>query len=325
MTYFIRIRGKAFGPFDEEQLLNMKSQGKLSKIAEVSENKTDWQPAESLEFLFPKTGANVFQQAPEVSTDWFYSLNGTEGYGPVAATIIEQMLRSGQLNSNSYVWKQGQNARLVKNEPLFSGSEGAAAPMGAVSTAAAAIAQPLPMTKATTGNMASIGGEVTGTSEQLDTGKVLRPIAATLGWMMLLKIVVLLIGVIVQGLHILWTGIFSISHAVGSRDSDAAAALFVTLIVFALISSLYALQFKTFLCLWKYHNSLYKTVASGRASDLIQSNQNQYLFWKWLGITVIAWLSLMLVLVTAMIIVAAYGSELSMLHLFRYVLLFRHT
>ncbi|MDR3199482.1 MAG: DUF4339 domain-containing protein, partial [Planctomycetaceae bacterium] len=42
MPYYIRIRGKTFGPFSEEQLKGMRVTGKLSPTTEVSENKTDW-------------------------------------------------------------------------------------------------------------------------------------------------------------------------------------------------------------------------------------------------------------------------------------------
>ena len=47
---------------------------------------------------------SVFQkQSTQESADWYYSINGTEGYGPVTLTTIEQMLQSGQLSGESYV------------------------------------------------------------------------------------------------------------------------------------------------------------------------------------------------------------------------------
>ena len=320
MTYFIRIRGKAFGPFSEEQFKDMKANGKLSKTTEVSENKTDWQLAETLEFLYPpppspshqsSSGSSTSSAAYGVQTpsqpaqepaDWYYSLDGADGYGPITVASIEQMLRSKQLSGNSYVWRQGENARLVKNEPRFAGSS-------------------IRTSTVNTEDMADIGGEITGTNEQVNTGKMLYPIAASLGWLMFLKITWLLIGVVVQGLYILWTGIFSISHAIGCKDDDAAAALFVTLIVYALLAGSYALLCKAFLCFWQYHAVLNQTVATGRASDLIQANQSQFLFWKWLGISTIVHLSVILFVATAMIIVTAHESTENMRILFRYVLL----
>ena len=312
MPYFVRIRGKAFGPFDDKQLEDMKTQGKLGKATEISENKVDWQPAETLEFLFPpsqqqssgppmdfspSSGGQVYPsggqvygtQTPQEQADWYYSLNGTEGYGPLTAGTIEQMLRLGQLNANSYVWQQGQNARFIKNEPRFSGSGG-----GTLSRA--------PVEN--TGDMADIGGEITGSSEQVSTGKILRPMAASLGWLMFLKITGL-IYMILYGLYLLLVGVFGIGQAVGANK---AAALLVMLALFALSAGLYALTFKTFLCFWKYHTDLYQTVATGRASDLIQANQSQFLFWKWLGITVMTFMAITLVVITIMVILIGLGA-----------------
>ena len=288
MAYFVRIKGKAFGPFDEMQLLEMKSKGKITKSTEISSNsKDDWQSAETFPFLYEPV--QVSHSGPQSSSNepanWFYSLNGTEGYGPVTAMAIEQMLQSGQLNSNSYVWQQGQNARLIKNEPRFSSATGG---VGGGGNSAV-----LPPTNYTGGggNTANIGGEITGTTEQVDTGQMLRPIAASLGWLMFLKIAWLLNGVIVGGLILLLGGGYWISLAIGA---DAAWALLVVLMVLIFAGGLYGLQVKTFLCFWKYHTELYKTVATGRASDLIQANQSLYLFWKWLGIDTIACLAVAL-------------------------------
>ena len=287
MSYFVRIKSRVFGPFDESQLLEMKSKGKITRVTEISDNKSDWQTAESFTFLYEPEPAYV---APSVSqpsahepADWFYSINGTEGYGPVTAMAIGQMLRSGQLSDNSYVWQQGQNARLIKKEPRFS------SPLGGSSAA--------PSSAVYTGDMANIGGEITGVSEQVDTGRMLRPIAASLGWLMFLKITFLLIGVVADGLFLLWWSGFSISHAIAADD---ATVLFITLITIVIWAALYALRFKTFLCFWQYHTILNQTVATGRASDLIQANQCQFLFWKWLGITVIANLTVIVIGITIM-------------------------
>ena len=205
MSYFVRIKGRAFGPFDEPQLLEMKSQGRISRTTEISENRIDWQAAESLTFMFPQEPANAGQSSPNEPADWFYSLNGKEGYGPVTATAIEQMLRSGQLNDNSYVWQQGQNARFIKSEPRFSNPPG----IGVVSSALVEYNRG----GGNAGGQVNIGGEITGASEQVDTGQMLRPIAASLGWLMFLKIT-FLIDIIVHGLYLLWASIFLIAPSI---------------------------------------------------------------------------------------------------------------
>jgi hypothetical protein len=298
MPYFVRIKSRVFGPFDESQLLDMKAKGKITRSTEVSENKNDWLPAESLQFLFaPVYAAQSASQPSAVNepADWFYSVNGTDGYGPVTATAIEHMLRSGQLSGNSYVWQQGQNARFVKNEPQFSSPSGGG------------LGSPSRMEN-TGGGMANIGGEITGASEQVDTGRMLRPIAASLGWIMFLKIVFLLVVIVLQGFYLMWIGSFSVFHAVRRDD---AADLLVTLVVLVVSVTIYVLLFKTFLCFWKYHSDLYQTVATGRASDLIQGNQSQFLFWKWLGITVIANLTVFVVSITVVMIAAGLESDIA--------------
>jgi len=125
MAYYVRINGMSHGPFDESQLLKLRSRGSVSRLTEISENGDDWQKAEAFPFLFepapsPPPPPSPSSPAPP-STDWFFSINGTDGYSPVTAAEIERMLQSGQLNGNTRIWQQGQNARLIKNEPQFSG------------------------------------------------------------------------------------------------------------------------------------------------------------------------------------------------------------
>ncbi|MGL6197016.1 MAG: DUF805 domain-containing protein [Thermoguttaceae bacterium] len=136
MPYFVRIRGKAFGPFDENQLLELKNHGKLGKTTEVSENRTDWTAAEKLDFLYSdltkkestsnssgdKTAAaDTYGVArePQEPADWFYSTNGKEGFGPVTPKAIIQMIRTGTLRSDSLVWQDGQVAEPLSTITLF--------------------------------------------------------------------------------------------------------------------------------------------------------------------------------------------------------------
>jgi TM2 domain-containing membrane protein YozV len=144
MQYYIRLHGKAFGPFDENRLIEMKTKGKLCRTTEISENKTDWFLAENLEFLFPKpdqysispqsTSSGTSTSSPlsyDLSTknsvlpslsepvDWFYSVNGTEGFGPVTRTSIVQMIQAGTLRGESLVWQQGQNAQQIRTVQIF--------------------------------------------------------------------------------------------------------------------------------------------------------------------------------------------------------------
>lgn len=142
MPYFVRIREKSFGPFEENELLDMKSKGKLSRMTEISENRVDWHPAESYAFLgFPTAAAPQSEatypvgeagrqtQQSEVA-NWFYSVNGTEGFGPVTPSAIVQMIQSGTLRENSYAWQEGQLAQHLHLIPAFSALFSASPPQG---------------------------------------------------------------------------------------------------------------------------------------------------------------------------------------------------
>lgn len=292
MAHFLRINGRTFGPFDETQLLEMKSKGKITRTTEISENKNDWQTAEAFSFLYPPAyvAPSAVQATVNAPADWFYSSNGTEGYGPVTAAAIEQMLQSGQLSGNSYVWQEGQNARFIKNEPLFSSPDGSLLP-------------------AETGNAftAKAGNESMNATERTYTSQILPPLSDSLGWLMFLKIT-FLISLICQGLYQLWISCFFISNAVGS---DSVSGLLLTFLLVAFAVGFYSLQFKAFLCLWHYHTNLYQAVASGGEFDLIKANQSLFLLWKWLSITIITYLSAILLGVTIMMIVAGFGSGTS--------------
>jgi hypothetical protein len=287
MSYFVRIKSRVFGPFDEPQLLEMKSKGKITRMTEVSENnKSDWKSAEAFPFLFESAPSahSASQPSADDPAEWFYSTNGTEGYGPVTASAIEQMIQSGQLSNNSYVWQNGQNARLVKNEPRFS------APSGSSTS-------PTPAEHTENKSLVISG-------EPVYSAEIVRPLANSLGWMMFLKIT-LLILMILNGLCLICTDVFWISHAVGL---DSIRDFLLILLFVAVNVGFYALSFKTLLCFWQYHTDLYQAVASGRESDLTKAHQCQFLMWKWLGITVIAWLALLLVAVITVAVIAGYGS-----------------
>lgn len=135
MQYYIRVRGKAFGPFDENQLSEMKSKGKISRITEISTNRIDWNRAGEFDFLFTPSPSepSIYESKPQETVpeqkkplaEWFYSLNGTEGFGPVSVEAMVQMIQSGKLVATSYAWKQGQTASHLGTIGAFAGHFGA--------------------------------------------------------------------------------------------------------------------------------------------------------------------------------------------------------
>jgi uncharacterized membrane protein YhaH (DUF805 family) len=51
--------------------------------------------------------------------NWFYSYNGVDGFGPVTATAIIQMINSKTLNAESVAWQDGQFAKKLNELPKF--------------------------------------------------------------------------------------------------------------------------------------------------------------------------------------------------------------
>jgi S1-C subfamily serine protease len=123
MSYYLRFRGKIFGPFDSEQLKDMKTKRSINKNSEISENKVDWFPAGLLTFLFSSPPAPQTSSIDPISdtmlSDWFYSVNGAEGYGPVTQSSIIQLIQSGTLHARSYIWQEGQNAQPISTIQPF--------------------------------------------------------------------------------------------------------------------------------------------------------------------------------------------------------------
>ncbi|MDR1053282.1 MAG: DUF805 domain-containing protein [Planctomycetaceae bacterium] len=132
MAYYIQIRNKPFGPFNTEQLNEMKDNGKLGRSTMISENKIDWITAESIDFLFPAQQQPA--QQPQISptpitpatpsilepSEWYYSNNGVDGYGPVAVSEIVRLIKSGTLRADSVAWQDGQFAQNLNELPQFS-------------------------------------------------------------------------------------------------------------------------------------------------------------------------------------------------------------
>ena len=146
MKYFIKHRGKAFGPFEEEKILQMYNDDRFDGAVEISRDKKTW---ESIETIIPKPEPeppqislqqrlNAFEP-PEipVQTDdnsgaipsdspppipdnlnvWYYTLDGVRGRGPISKFQLEMMLCTGQINRQTLVWRQGEGTRPIDIEP----------------------------------------------------------------------------------------------------------------------------------------------------------------------------------------------------------------
>ncbi|MDR1494249.1 MAG: DUF805 domain-containing protein [Planctomycetaceae bacterium] len=135
MAYYVKIRGKAFGPFDDAQIQDLIKKGQVGKNNEISQDRVNWTRAEENETLFPKTAAaqtsaqtssqNTYSQPQSSATpsgvpgQWYYSIDGSSGFGPVSGTEIVQLIQAGKLRKDSLVWRDGENARAIRTVQPF--------------------------------------------------------------------------------------------------------------------------------------------------------------------------------------------------------------
>ena len=121
---YVRIRGRALGPYDQEKLQSLVRFGQLSRMQEVSTDATNWVRASTYPELFVNQGppsvlveeqAVVEVQKPSTKNgpppmlfgqQWWYGKNGSEA-GPVDQATLQQMLASGTLSPDDIVWTDG--------------------------------------------------------------------------------------------------------------------------------------------------------------------------------------------------------------------------
>lgn len=130
-TYFMRARGKIFGPFSVDQLQTLRRRGQLSRVHEVSIDRDNWRPASSYPELFEDAGAPVisvpavisetlfqaesppnFQEGntpPDLNaTEWFYSIDGRQ-YGPVGQEELRRLVKEEEVLGNDLVWNSSMS------------------------------------------------------------------------------------------------------------------------------------------------------------------------------------------------------------------------
>ena len=120
--YYVRIRGKVFGPLEEKQVVQLVRQGKLGRMNEISTDGQQWVRADEFGQFFPKSQpkppildatdlskdkAQVETQPPDAestATAWYYSEDGKTGSGPFPPGDIEQMIRQGKITGQTILW-----------------------------------------------------------------------------------------------------------------------------------------------------------------------------------------------------------------------------
>ena len=133
MAFFIRIRGKVFGPFEESQIREMIKHGRFGKANDISIDGVNWQTAEENETFFPHRQETAspqsavrqsaikssveYQQEP---SNWYYSMDGKTGLGPYRKSEITGLVQSGGIRAETIVWQEGGTPEQIMRIPEFS-------------------------------------------------------------------------------------------------------------------------------------------------------------------------------------------------------------
>ncbi len=125
--YYVKVVGRPFGPIEAEKIVQMVSDGKLSRESEVSANRLDWFPLgevaelrQALNVGLPT--ASPFGGAGADDSDarvWYVTNDGVTQYGPMTQNEILQALQSGQLQPTASAWRNGEQARPISEISAF--------------------------------------------------------------------------------------------------------------------------------------------------------------------------------------------------------------
>ena len=162
--YHVRFKGRVLGPFDEEKIRGLIKRGQVTRTHELSPDGVSWKPASEFQELFSSSKSFVFddsnvgasvgavgQAAPSTEPEECYAHIHNEHKGPVTKSQLSQWVNSGDMTTETLVWKQGLEnweAASVLVPDLFAGGAavaGGGAAVGAVAGSATAAADPLQM------------------------------------------------------------------------------------------------------------------------------------------------------------------------------------
>ena len=135
--YYLRVRGRILGPYDQEKLQSLAQRGQLSRMHEVSADGATWSRASSFPELFtaklpteptwngggadaPATvtveepaarhGSTPGERPPQPgSQTWHYIAAGVE-CGPVDFSDLQMLAGTGQIGADDLVWTQNMQS-----------------------------------------------------------------------------------------------------------------------------------------------------------------------------------------------------------------------
>ncbi len=143
-TVHVRFRGRVTGPFSKEELIRMARRGQISRMHEVSKDRSNWRRAGTLPELFaardsqgnitqavatyqaspqPDAKPQARPDAPQAKSaqqtrvpqqaapagampQWYYAMEGKE-VGPVPQSTLLTLIQRGGLKPDTLVWMPG--------------------------------------------------------------------------------------------------------------------------------------------------------------------------------------------------------------------------
>lgn len=135
--YYIRSRGRVQGPYTPSRLKELARRGKFGKYHHVSVDRINWERASAHPELFPDMGpakvrklstpgvidrrglaagnaidesdSDLLVEDPDspAEQEWYYSQRGEQVSEPVSRQQLEEMIASGQLTPDEFVWTRG--------------------------------------------------------------------------------------------------------------------------------------------------------------------------------------------------------------------------
>ncbi|MDO4587061.1 MAG: NINE protein [Planctomycetia bacterium] len=138
MGVWVKLRGRKHGPYDDSQLQTMVRQGKVGRHNEISLDGESWIPASDYAPLWSFMKGNDRQTNQTVddnltlstesssngsrlslSKEWFVSNDGITGTGPYTQSEVMESIRSGKMSLSWLAWKEGGEAKSLKEYPEF--------------------------------------------------------------------------------------------------------------------------------------------------------------------------------------------------------------
>ena len=273
-NYYVRIRGKVHGPFTEEKVKNLVRTGKVSRVHELSLDKSDWKSANEFPTLFTseqkqknwrdrpqseKSDTTPSDQPPDQS--WYYAID-SDKHGPVTLDNMMALTAVGTITVDTLVWTNGMDKWSA--------------------------AGTVPQVASLFPDLKSHNVKTENTSAETLSEHVISNVTGALGWISLLLGSSTLAGFALLAMGF-WVTAIAFDHGMGSEMSIG-----LSLTVFAVV------LLAGCALLWGYRRELLRLIREKDQATLCRSAKQLNRIWMYLGVLVIVGMAFLTVaLITA--------------------------